>query len=863
LPSEWRTHTLIWRNKTDLKEQSLDDLFNSLKIYKAKVKSSSSASTSTQNIAFVYTSNTDSTNKPVSDVTSVSTVSAKIPVSSLPNVDSLSNAINADDLEEMDLKWYQLDNGYHAVPLPYTGTFMPPKHDLVFNNAPNDVEIDHPAFKVKLSPTKPDNNLSHTHRPSAPIIEDWVFDSEDESETKIQQNVPSFVLPTEQVKSPMPSVKHVQTSILTANSKTAIPKPTSNGKRRNRKACFVCKSLDHLIKDYDYHEKKMAQPTVRNHAKKGTYKQYAQMTLLNPHRHVVPASVLIQSKLVPINVVRPVSTVVPKTNVTRPRLDKPVVTKPNSPPSPSLKASNFPPKVTAVKAPMVNAAQGVQGKWEWKPKFPILDHVSCNTSTSMTLKRFDYNDALGRSKSDKGVIDSGCSRNITRNMSYLSDFEELNGGYVAFGGNPKGGSGPTWLFDIDTLTKTMNYQPVTAGNQSNSSEGVQEQFDAEKAGEEIEPEFEGRKPESEVNVSPSSSAQSKKHDDKTKREAKGKNQMVSGKDSSNPLMADNLPKTVWYSTHHVALMKSLLVQKQTALGVNTPRCDKDRLELMKLMVFLLQNDEKVRAEVSAVDLQNSVVVKKFNDVTRLQALVDKKRVIITEATIRDALRLDDVEGKGYSRVETPLFEGIIVDQPVGEGADEVHDEGVSAAEGDFSAADDVVLTAGRKAESRAQIYQIDLEHADKVLSMQDDESEPAELQEVVEVVTTTKLITKVVTAASATITAAASQLTIAAAPTFTTTPSAARRRKGVVIRDLEETATPSTIIYSEAKSKDKGKGILVEEPKLLKKQAQIEQDEAYARELEAELKKNIDWDEVIDHVQRKQKEDNAMKRYQA
>nr|GEY81207.1 hypothetical protein [Tanacetum cinerariifolium] len=60
----------------------------------------------------------------------------------------------------------------------------------------------------------------------------------------------------------------------------------------------------------------------------------------------------------------------------------------------------------------------------------------------------------------------------------------------------------------------------------------------------------------------------------------------------------------------------------------------------------------------------------------------------------------------------------------------------------------------RKAESQAQIYHIDLEHANKVLSMQDDKVEPAELQEVVEVVTTVKLITKVVTAASATITAA-------------------------------------------------------------------------------------------------------------
>nr|GFB76333.1 ribonuclease H-like domain-containing protein [Tanacetum cinerariifolium] len=40
---------------------------------------------------------------------------------------------------------------------------------------------------------------------------------------------------------------------------------------------------------------------------------------------------------------------------------------------------------------------------------------------------------------DKGVIDSGCSRHITGNMSYLSDFEELNGVYVAFGANSKGG----------------------------------------------------------------------------------------------------------------------------------------------------------------------------------------------------------------------------------------------------------------------------------------------------------------------------------------------------------------------------------------------------------------------------------------
>nr|GEW25935.1 hypothetical protein [Tanacetum cinerariifolium] len=79
---------------------------------------------------------------------------------------------------------FQPSGGYHAVPPPITGTFMPPKPDLVFNTVPTAVETNHHAFNVHLSPTKPEQDLSHTTRPSAPIIEDWVSDSEDESETK-------------------------------------------------------------------------------------------------------------------------------------------------------------------------------------------------------------------------------------------------------------------------------------------------------------------------------------------------------------------------------------------------------------------------------------------------------------------------------------------------------------------------------------------------------------------------------------------------------------------------------------------------------------------------------------------------------
>nr|GFC41898.1 hypothetical protein [Tanacetum cinerariifolium] len=111
------------------------------------------------------------------------------------------------------------------------------------------------------------------------------------------------------------------------------------------------------------------------------------------------------------------------------------------------------------------------------------------------------------------------------------------------------------------------------------------------------------------------------------------------------------------------------------------------------------------------------------------------------------------------------------------------------------------------------------------------------------------LITEVVTVSSEIITAASAIITTAEAQVSAATLTAAparvvaapsRRRKGVVIRDLEKESTTSTIIPAETKSKDKGKGILVEEPKPLKKKQKIELDKQYARELHAELNKDID-----------------------
>nr|GFB70768.1 hypothetical protein [Tanacetum cinerariifolium] len=91
-----------------------------------------------------------------------------------------------------------------------------------------------PPSPIYDSPFKSDKDLSPTHRPLAPIIEDSVSDSEDDSEAMIPQNVPSFVQPNEQVKTHRSSVKLVETFIPAANHKTVIPKPKCHGNSRNR-----------------------------------------------------------------------------------------------------------------------------------------------------------------------------------------------------------------------------------------------------------------------------------------------------------------------------------------------------------------------------------------------------------------------------------------------------------------------------------------------------------------------------------------------------------------------------------------------------------------------------------------------------
>nr|GEU71282.1 hypothetical protein [Tanacetum cinerariifolium] len=442
-----------------------------------------------------------------------------------------------------------------------------------------------------LSPTKLEQDLSHTNRPTAPIIEDWVFDSEDESETKAPQIVPSFVQSTEQVKSLRLSVQHVETSIPTATPKPASPHPTSNGKKRNRKACF------------------------------------------NPQKHMVPAAVLTQSKPVTITAVRPVSADVPKSKVTRPRHATPIVTKTNSPirrhliRSPSPKGN---PQHALKDKGVIDSgcSRHMKGNMSYLSDFEELNgryvafgddysrftwvfFLASKDETSLILKTFitslenqlslkvkvvrsdngtefknnDLNQFCGMkgikrefsvpsTPQQNGIaerknrtlieavrtmladsllpipfwaeaVNTACKFEGKVDKGFLVGYSVSSKAFRVFNSRTRivqetlhvnflenkpnvACSGPTWLFDIDT--KTMNYQPVMAGNQSNPcSSGFTnpQNTDGDAAFDGKEPEFDEKKPESEVNVSLSSSAQSRKQNDKTKKEAKGKSPIES------------------------------------------------------------------------------------------------------------------------------------------------------------------------------------------------------------------------------------------------------------------------------------------------------------------------------------------------
>ncbi|GJX63767.1 hypothetical protein Tco_0296667, partial [Tanacetum coccineum] len=244
------------------------------------------------------------------------------------------------------------------VPPPYTGNYMPSRPDLSFAG------LDDSVYKTKVSETKASISKDivekpKTIRPSAPIIEEWDTNSDNDSvfrpksdQTKPKFTKINFVKSGENVKSVNKENTHRQVEY---PRKSQSPR----GNRRNwngmmtqilgngfefvKKACFVCESFNHLIKDCDFHDNKMVEKPVLknkgrvtgqreirlvwNNAQRVNYQN--KLTHPHPKRNFVPTAVTTKSGQVPVNAAkqsspkattsistaRPVNIVAPKPKV--------------------------------------------------------------------------------------------------------------------------------------------------------------------------------------------------------------------------------------------------------------------------------------------------------------------------------------------------------------------------------------------------------------------------------------------------------------------------------------------------------------------------------------------------------------------
>ncbi|GKC11231.1 putative ribonuclease H-like domain-containing protein [Tanacetum coccineum] len=221
-----------------------------------------------------------------------------------------------------------------------------------------------------------------------------------------------------------------------------------NGFEFNKKACFVCGSLNHLIKDCNFYENKMVGKSVLNNKERvigqreirpvwnNAQRVNHQNKLTRPHpkRNFVPTAVATKSGLVLINTAKQSSSIASTSiSTTRPVNIAAPKSKVND--ASPIKCSYFKAHslvnnvTTAGPEVVVNATVGngenvvkSSACWIWRPTGKVIDHIF-KDSGSYIPKRFDYVDPQGRLKSV---------------MAWLTDYQDIDGGFVAFAGSPKG-----------------------------------------------------------------------------------------------------------------------------------------------------------------------------------------------------------------------------------------------------------------------------------------------------------------------------------------------------------------------------------------------------------------------------------------
>ncbi|GJU66778.1 putative ribonuclease H-like domain-containing protein [Tanacetum coccineum] len=176
------------------------------------------------------------------------------------------------------------------------------------------------------------------------------------------------------------------------------------------KACFICGSFNHLQINCDHHQRKRI--VSRNNYNRVDYDYYANTTHPSVHRNMTPRAVLLKTSLTPLNTVRPVNTAHPK----------PAVHSAKSMSHFSKQAQSTAQrpfyKQTTLTRRSVHTAK--RHYYTERPR-------AGNTARSYTGPVNAVRAKGGKpQQNDTGFVDSGCSRHMTGNIAYLSDFKEVH-----------------------------------------------------------------------------------------------------------------------------------------------------------------------------------------------------------------------------------------------------------------------------------------------------------------------------------------------------------------------------------------------------------------------------------------------------
>ncbi|GKE85058.1 hypothetical protein Tco_1558800, partial [Tanacetum coccineum] len=320
----------------------------------------------------------------------------------------------------------------HAIPPPMIGNYMPPGPDR---------EVDDSMLTYGPKQSKTSESDTQTSN----------FDScESNSSVETLESVPELVVVEPKVVSQPKAWSHdpIIKEETVKEQNTCSPSLKANkrdwnglmskrlglGYRFTKKACFVCGSFIHLIRDCNFHEKRMAKQVEMNKKKgKGTGQVenrpvWNNVQRLNHQNKFVPKAVLTKTGIFPVNTARQnlssqtaATSTARKINTTRPIVNE------------FRPRNNFYKSHSPIRRPFNKSTT---------PKANFINHKVNNVRDKTVSVVRGYRETAVKALDDphkalknKGIVDSGCSRHMIGNKAYLVEYQDYNGGPIAFGGS--------------------------------------------------------------------------------------------------------------------------------------------------------------------------------------------------------------------------------------------------------------------------------------------------------------------------------------------------------------------------------------------------------------------------------------------